>query len=228
MRPKPQMGANMSIQEALKLLRAELGLSQEDLASKLNKAFVTINRWENGKAFPSRKNSNDIIELAKKSRASDNCLTYLKEILIPDKKRALSATRYGFPEIDKEFLFQLADNSTNSLYVIDAETFDLLYLNRTAEKFSQRDLKRKGKAQQVYVFSKHKKIKCYQFFDQSDKQCSFCPMYRSKDDKFMDTIINIPEIGSKYHVRVKSQMLNNRKVFVVYSTDISELKNESI
>ena len=34
--------------------RLKLGLSQETLARKLDVSFATINRWENGKAFPQK------------------------------------------------------------------------------------------------------------------------------------------------------------------------------
>jgi type I restriction enzyme M protein len=40
------------IADVLKNLRANLGLSQEELASRLGVAFSTLNRWENGKSMP--------------------------------------------------------------------------------------------------------------------------------------------------------------------------------
>lgn len=44
----------MSFTEKVKLVRAELKLSQEDLARKLGVSFATINRWGNGSYNPSR------------------------------------------------------------------------------------------------------------------------------------------------------------------------------
>lgn len=44
----------MSFAENVKLIRAELKLSQEDLARELGVSFATINRWENGSYNPSR------------------------------------------------------------------------------------------------------------------------------------------------------------------------------
>jgi putative transcriptional regulator len=38
----------------LKKVRAELNLSQEDLAHDINVSFATINRWENNQVKPSR------------------------------------------------------------------------------------------------------------------------------------------------------------------------------
>jgi len=38
----------------VKEVRAQLGISQEDLARELGLSFATINRWENGQVQPSR------------------------------------------------------------------------------------------------------------------------------------------------------------------------------
>ncbi len=40
--------------ELLRNIRKQLGISQEDLAHKLGVSFNSINRWENGKASPSK------------------------------------------------------------------------------------------------------------------------------------------------------------------------------
>lgn len=44
----------MEFYAAVKRVRKELGLSQEQLARKLSISFSTINRWENGKSYPSQ------------------------------------------------------------------------------------------------------------------------------------------------------------------------------
>ena len=38
----------------LKKVRADLSLSQEDLARQLNVSFATVNRWENNQVKPSK------------------------------------------------------------------------------------------------------------------------------------------------------------------------------
>lgn len=43
-----------NIAEQLKALRRQHGWSQEDLTRELGVSFSTVNRWENGKAKPSR------------------------------------------------------------------------------------------------------------------------------------------------------------------------------
>ncbi len=40
--------------EHVKKVRKELNLSQEDLAHAIGVSFATVNRWENGKASPSK------------------------------------------------------------------------------------------------------------------------------------------------------------------------------
>ena len=43
----------MNFADKVKMVRYELGLSQEKIAAKLGVSFSTINRWERGHSFPS-------------------------------------------------------------------------------------------------------------------------------------------------------------------------------
>ena len=45
----------MTLSEAIKKIRKERFLSQEDFAKDIGVAFSTVNSWENGKAQPSYK-----------------------------------------------------------------------------------------------------------------------------------------------------------------------------
>ena len=54
----------MKISEAIKQVRAELGLTQEVFAQKLHVSFSTVNRWESGKVKPNRLATMMIISLA--------------------------------------------------------------------------------------------------------------------------------------------------------------------
>ena len=45
----------MPIQEKLVFARAILNLSQQELAQKLGVSFATVNRWEKGHSFPSKR-----------------------------------------------------------------------------------------------------------------------------------------------------------------------------
>jgi type I restriction enzyme M protein len=49
------MSNSTSFQERLQALRSKLNLSQEQLASRLNVSFATVNRWEAGKATPQKR-----------------------------------------------------------------------------------------------------------------------------------------------------------------------------
>lgn len=45
----------MEFKDKVLFARAQLNISQEQLAKELNVAYVTINRWENGKITPTKK-----------------------------------------------------------------------------------------------------------------------------------------------------------------------------
>lgn len=45
----------MNYSKLIIALRAELNLTQQQLADKLNVSFATVNRWENGKRAPSKR-----------------------------------------------------------------------------------------------------------------------------------------------------------------------------
>jgi DNA-binding transcriptional regulator YiaG len=44
----------MELSEKVRYVRAQLKISQEDLARALNVSYATINRWENAKTKPNR------------------------------------------------------------------------------------------------------------------------------------------------------------------------------
>ena len=52
--------------QKIKELRDKAFLTQEDLASILGVAFVTVNRWENGHCEPTMKAKRDLSKLFKK------------------------------------------------------------------------------------------------------------------------------------------------------------------
>ena len=59
-----------NIAEQLKALRLQYGWSQEDLARELGVSFSTVNRWENGKAKPSRLAQKGILALTTQAESS--------------------------------------------------------------------------------------------------------------------------------------------------------------
>ena len=53
-------------------LRAKLNISQEKMAEYFDVVFATINRWENGRAVPSKMHKLQIDELCKKHKVKVN------------------------------------------------------------------------------------------------------------------------------------------------------------
>jgi DNA-binding transcriptional regulator YiaG len=65
----------MTLSEAIKKIRKERFLSQEEFAKDIGVAFSTVNRWENGKAQPSYKAMKTL---------NDYCKRYSIDISIAD------------------------------------------------------------------------------------------------------------------------------------------------
>ena len=66
-----------NIAEQLKALRRQHGWSQEDLARELGVSFSTVNRWENGKAKPSRLAGNQIARLLGENETNSQSVSAL-------------------------------------------------------------------------------------------------------------------------------------------------------
>ena len=217
----------MSLQEALRQMRLELGITQTDLARKLNKSFISVNRWENGKGFPSRDNARHILNIARVNGVSKECYSYLTETLQPDARRGRSAVVYGFPGIDLDFLFQLADDSTNALYVIEAGTYQLLYANRKAEKCAAQYLFERGGDIRERGLQAQRDKRCFHYFAGLNAPCPFCPLKGVTRDEYLDRMLTIPETGRMLHVHVKLRKMKGRDVYVVYMTDLTEQEAEN-
>ncbi len=216
----------MSVQEALKLLRYESGYTQIDFANEIGRAFITVNRWENGKGFPSRTNSKTILDFAQKHNVSAECISYLEEVLLPDSKRNYSALSLGFPDIDRDFLFQLADESTNALYVIEAGTYNLLYTNRQAEKMSVDFLKTKAITVKDRCLSIQKDKRCFNYFMNRNSPCEQCPLSRVHGEDYIDVVLTMPKSERKFKVHAKLTETKTKKVYVIYLTEITHIDTE--
>jgi len=57
--------AEKNIPSMIKKIRTRMGLTQEQFAAKVGVTFATVNRWEAGKAKPSRLAMNRLEELSK-------------------------------------------------------------------------------------------------------------------------------------------------------------------
>lgn len=54
--------------DEIRQIRARLGLSQQELASKLQVALTTVASWEQGRKRPGRRSERDLRRLAAKSK----------------------------------------------------------------------------------------------------------------------------------------------------------------
>ena len=68
----------MKMNEVIKHIRINLGLSQTAFAEKLHVSFSTVNRWENSRVIPNRLAINAIISIAEENNIEVNLIEYLK------------------------------------------------------------------------------------------------------------------------------------------------------
>lgn len=68
----------MELNEIIRAIRLELGLSQEGLARALHVGFTSVNRWENSRTKPNQIARHALIELCKQENINTE-LIYLFE-----------------------------------------------------------------------------------------------------------------------------------------------------
>lgn len=61
----------MKCSDIIKEIRAQLNISQEDLARELRVSFATVNRWENEKSIPSKMAKRLLLEFCAEKKISD-------------------------------------------------------------------------------------------------------------------------------------------------------------
>lgn len=69
----------MQFEEVVKMIRTELGITQEQLARELNISFSTINRWENGHTSPSKLAKMRLLEFCSKNDVDVTITSKLKK-----------------------------------------------------------------------------------------------------------------------------------------------------
>lgn len=90
----------MELQEGIKMLRAELGMTQMEFADEMKVSFTAVNRWENAKARPNRRAAMTMLHIAKDKRVSGICLDCLnRELFLP---RADRRTQLGNAKVVSE------------------------------------------------------------------------------------------------------------------------------
>lgn len=197
----------MSPQEALKMFRAETGLTQMELADKLHIGLATLNRWENSKTFPSRVNANNIIATAERMSVSKDCIAYLRNVLLPSRMRGSAALNKGVSEVDKDLLCLLADCSPHALFVIDAETKQLIYVNRRAEKIAGMRL---ADAPDTHW---------WKYMIQLDAPLPICCQTAYSEDVYYD--MNVQVVGeNQYRVDCAARTWKGKRIIIAYMTEI--------
>lgn len=67
----------MELGEIIKIIRSELGLSQEGLARELHIGFTSVNRWENNHTKPNQIARHSLIELCKNKNVASELIALL-------------------------------------------------------------------------------------------------------------------------------------------------------
>lgn len=70
----------MNFGEMVKLIRSDLGITQEQLARDLSISFSTINRWENGHTVPSKLGVMRLVDYCLLQHVNDAIITELREL----------------------------------------------------------------------------------------------------------------------------------------------------
>lgn len=200
----------MTLQEAIKMLRVELGLTQTELANKLQINYSTISRWEHGKNFPQREVASKVLEIVRKLNVSSECKSYLEEVLMPSRRRIITADQMGFPELDQELLCQVVDGSTNAVYIVDMETYQLVYVNRMTENMFH------------YSFGVSKENRCYKVLRDKDKPCEDCPFQYIESGNIRERLLQSKDGQTYYGVRGKKLVWNNRTIYISYISDVTK------
>ncbi|MDD3241046.1 MAG: helix-turn-helix domain-containing protein [Lachnospira sp.] len=124
----------MNAGETIKVVRVELGLSQSEMAEKLGVNSQSISRWETGLHFLKKKIADRILKFAETADISEGSKKIIEEWLDAGRRYGVSAEDYGFPNIDQDLLCMIADTSVNAAYVIEADTYQVLYVNKATKK----------------------------------------------------------------------------------------------
>jgi len=77
----------------IRSLRSRLGLSQEQLAAKLNVSYATVNRWESGKSKPQRAQAEAIEALIAEAGGTENVSAETSEATELPARRRRGLTR---------------------------------------------------------------------------------------------------------------------------------------
>lgn len=69
----------VELNEVIKKVRLDLGLSQEGLAREIHVGFTSVNRWENGHTEPSQIARYALIELCKENNIDSKLILLIEK-----------------------------------------------------------------------------------------------------------------------------------------------------
>lgn len=108
---------------------------------------------------------------------------------------------------EKDYLFKsIADETADSIYVIDSGNYDLLYVNESKKQLSTK--------------KDYERLKCFQFLYDRSQVCTDCILKRYKPDG-MEHEFNIDD--SYYSIRFIKTNWNGIDAYVIYFRDITEI-----
>ncbi|MCK5510247.1 Fic family protein [Candidatus Parcubacteria bacterium] len=134
----------MKISVKLQFIKKISGLTQENLAKKLEVSFVTLNSWINNKSIPHKKKQGKIDELYKRytgeSIISDSEIAVKKNMLLRKNKsnKNLVKTIANREDIFNEFVLQLTynSNSIEGSTLTENDTEAILFRNESIKNRS--------------------------------------------------------------------------------------------
>lgn len=105
----------------------------------------------------------------------------------------------------------LLDETNQMIQISDAETFEMLYANKTAIIFSR------------YPLVPYRGRKCYEYMMGRKDQCPFCPLLKMPED---ETCIHIDVDNGQQVYKVKAMRLEweGHHAFIEYAIDITVIK----
>lgn len=68
------------LEDIIKQIRIQLGITQEQFARELDISFSTINRWENGHTLPSKLAKRRLLEFCKNNNVDSTTISKLEEL----------------------------------------------------------------------------------------------------------------------------------------------------
>lgn len=201
----------MEFRDAVKALRGELGLTQNELAGALHVSGVTVGRWENGRTLPTRSITAVLLDFARSKSASRDCIEMLERSIAAAARQRLAVANDVLYSMEHATLRELLDEACFPLYVSDMETDELLYVNAKAEEMIG------------HTPEEAPGQKCYECLMHRDTPCEFCHKNELSEEHFTSYKAQRLFDGAIYNVQGKRIKWNGRDAQVRYITKAAEL-----